>query len=176
MPVEPYIGEIAIYPYTFVPEGWFPCDGRVVAIQQYSALYSLLGVTFGGDGMTTFGLPDLRGRSVVGTGSGPGLSPITLGQKAGAETINKVVAHTHTATLHGETAVGDSRDPLGRMLALPNDTNIKIFASPVPADNKAMAADSIVMQPAGDPTVAIRNPYLGLNYCIAMSGSYPQRP
>lgn len=176
MPAEPYIGEITIYPYTFAPNGWAYCQGQILQVIQYQALFSLLGATFGGNGQTTFALPDLRGRTPVGTGTGPGLTPIVQGQTGGVETINKVAAHTHTAVLHGESTLGNSRDPLGRMLATPNDSNLLIFAAPVPADNKAMAADSIVVQAAGDASVPVRNPFLGLNYCIALQGLYPERP
>lgn len=176
MPVEPYLGEIAIYPYNFAPQDWAYCDGSLLPIAQYSALFSLIGTTFGGNGTTNFALPDLRGRTPVGAGQGPGLSQIRLGLPGGVETINKVAAHTHTAELHGETALGNSRDPLGKMLALPNQTSVNIFADPVPADNRKMAAESVIVQPAGDASVAIRNPYLGLNYCIALTGTYPSRP
>ena len=172
MSVDPFLGEIQIYPYSFAPVRWQWCQGQMVTISENAALYSLLGTQFGGDGVTTFGLPDLRGRSVVGAGSGPGLTPIFQGQQGGHEVVSQVVSHSHTATLYGEKTGQDSNNPSGRLLAQEN-----IYTTPTDTkENKAMSTESIEVSPKGDQYVNIRNPFLGLNYCIAMEGQYPQRP
>ena len=94
---DPFIAEIMIFAGNFAPRGWAFCDGQLLPISSYQALFSLIGTTYGGDGRSTFGLPDLRGRTAVHEGSGPGLSNIRLGQRGGSETII-IPAHTHTIT------------------------------------------------------------------------------
>src|ERR1700755_795870 len=97
---QPFLGEIRIFPYNFAPRGYAFCQGQILSIAQNTALFSLLGTTYGGNGQTTFALPDLRGRVPVGIGQGPGLAAIDLGQMAGAESVSLVVnqlpAHTHS--------------------------------------------------------------------------------
>src|SRR4026209_2661060 len=97
---QPFLGEIRLFPYNFAPKGWAFCQGQILSIAQNTALFSLLGTTFGGNGQTTFALPDLRGRFPNSSGQGPGLSSYTLGQVSGTEsatlTINNMAAHTHT--------------------------------------------------------------------------------
>ena len=90
---EPFIGQISIYAFNFAPRGWMPCDGRLLPIAQYTALFSLIGTTYGGDGRTTFALPDLRGRIVVGAGNGPGLTPRTIGEMSGTETNTLLISN-----------------------------------------------------------------------------------
>ncbi|MBD3756388.1 MAG: phage tail protein, partial [Gammaproteobacteria bacterium] len=96
---EPFVGEIRMFAGNFAPRGWAFCDGQLLAVSQNDALFSLLGTIYGGDGRTTFGLPDMRGRIPVHQGSGPGLSPRRLGSKSGAETetltVNQMPSHTH---------------------------------------------------------------------------------
>ena len=98
---EPFIGEIRIFGFNFAPRGWALCDGQLLPISQNSALFSLLGTIYGGDGRTTFALPDLRGRAALHEGTGPGLSPRQLGQRSGSETntltVNQLPPHTHQA-------------------------------------------------------------------------------
>jgi microcystin-dependent protein len=105
---DPFIGEIKMVGFNFAPRGWALCQGQVMSIAQNSALFSLLGTTFGGNGQTTFGLPDYQGRSPVGTGNGAGLSPIVWGQVAGTENVtltqNEMPAHTHTAQFTGQSS------------------------------------------------------------------------
>ena len=99
---EPFLAEVKIVGFNFAPRGWAQCDGQILPINQYQALFSILGTTYGGDGRTTFGLPDLRGRVAMHPGNGPGLSPRQLGQKTGTETntltVNQMPAHNHTAS------------------------------------------------------------------------------
>ncbi|MEX1309383.1 MAG: tail fiber protein, partial [Candidatus Sulfomarinibacteraceae bacterium] len=104
---SPFIGQIQLFGFNFPPRGWAFCEGQLLAISSNTALFSLLGTTFGGDGRTTFGLPDLRGRSAVGVGNGPGLSSVSWGQRSGAENVtlnvNTLPSHTHSAAVTGLT-------------------------------------------------------------------------
>ncbi|RBP49929.1 phage tail protein [Arenicella xantha] len=175
MSSNPFIGEIMPVGFNFAPRGWSLCDGQLLAISSNTALFSLLGTKFGGDGRTTFGLPDLRGRVMKGVGSGPGLQTVVWGQKGGHEsvtlTVQNLPSHNHTVILHGETAPATLNNPLGNMLA--SHTG---YAAPVPAENKAMAAESITCANSGSGLpVDIKNPYLGIYMCIAMLGLYPSR-
>ncbi|MCH9697119.1 MAG: tail fiber protein [Gammaproteobacteria bacterium] len=174
---EPYIGQLMTVGFNFPPRGWALCDGQQLAISSNTALFSLLGTTFGGDGRTTFDLPDLRGRSAVGVGNGPGLSNISWGEKGGTEnltiTTSHMPSHNHSVSLHGETAVADSKNPDSRMLALAAEN---IYASPVAADDRTMASASIQQQNVGGgQPINSRNPFLGLYVCIALTGVYPSR-
>lgn len=102
--MEGYIAQIILFAGTFAPRGWAFCQGQILSISQNTALFSLLGTTYGGNGQTTFALPDLRGRAPIGTGQGPGLSSISLGQMAGTENVTLLItqlpAHTHTVTVN----------------------------------------------------------------------------
>ena len=100
--MEPFLGQLMLVPYNFAPRGWAFCEGQLLPISQYSALFSLLGTTYGGDGRTTFGLPDLRGRVPIGAGQGPGLSNYVLGAKSGVEQVtltgSQIPSHSHAAS------------------------------------------------------------------------------
>lgn len=113
---EPFLGEIRMMGFNFNPRGWAKCDGQLLPISQNTALFSLLGTTYGGDGRTTFALPDLRGRLPKHAGNGPGLPQLQQGAKGGANTISQVPAHTHTASLHTAGKVADTLNPTGNML------------------------------------------------------------
>jgi microcystin-dependent protein len=174
--MEPFIGQVCMFGFSFPPRGWATCDGQLLPIAQNTALFSLLGITYGGDGKTTFGLPDLRGRAAVGDGNGPGLNPIANGQRGGHQittlTANNLPSHTHSATLHAESALGNSANPNGKMLAGVQN----MYAAPDPADNKTLASDSIVVNSTGGSTPFDNlDPYLGMNYCIALVGIFPSR-
>ncbi|NCJ08050.1 phage tail protein [Synechococcales cyanobacterium C] len=178
--MDPFIGQIQAFGFNFPPRGWAFCDGQLLSISSNEALFSLLGTTFGGDGRTTFALPDLRGRSIVHVGSGPGLDTITWGERGGTFevtlTIPQMASHSHTAILHGENALADSPDPLGRMLAAPQPAGTNIYASPVPAQDRAMASESIVVDDTGgSQPLNIRNPFLGVYVSIALVGIFPSR-
>ena len=175
MSADPLLGEIMTVGFNFAPRGWAKCEGQLLAISTNQALFSLLGATFGGDGRTTFALPDLRGRSMRGVGNGPGLSFVGWGQKGGSTTETLTTAnlpsHNHTATLFGETAAASVGNPEGNMLA-----SHLAYAPPVPADNKPMASDSIQIEHTGSSLpFDIQGPFLGLYICIAMQGVYPSR-
>ncbi len=171
---DPFIAEIIMFGGNFAPRGWAFCNGQLLAISQNSALFSLLGTTYGGDGRTTFGLPELRGRVPMHAGSGPGLTPRPLGQKGGAErvtlTVQEMPSHNHTATLHAESKTGDpSVSPSGKLLA----RGVPV-AVPDPGDNRTMAADSIiVLDNGGGQSHNNLQPYQVVNFIIALQGVLP---
>jgi microcystin-dependent protein len=167
---SPYIGEILLVPYNFAPHNWAFCNGQLLPINQNQALFALLGTTFGGNGTTNFALPDLRGRSPIGAGQGPGLLPYTLGEIGGQETVtltvNQLPAHDHPA--FGSTNQATTANPAGAVWA--TQTRLAIYSS---------ATDSSHMFPSG-PTGGTqahdnRSPYLTLNYIISLFGIFPSQ-
>ncbi len=177
---EPYIGQIQMFGFNFPPRGWAHCNGQLLAISQYQSLFSLLGTTFGGDGRTTFGLPDLRGRTAVHPGTGPGLTPVTWGQKAGAQTRTLAVAnlpsHTHgaTATVNASSVQGRQQGPWGNVLAY--DRRETQYSSAAP--DVEMSASSVTVSVAntgGNQAFDIRDPFLGIYHSIALQGLFPSR-
>lgn len=169
--IEAYIGQIKSFGFNFAPPDWLPCEGQLLPIAQYSALYSLLGTTFGGNGTTNFGLPDLRGRTVVGTGQGPGLPNYVLGQAAGAETVTlqtvQLPSHNHGLKASSDSA---SSTPAGN------------FFGPVANDQRGFdSTPEASLHPAALSTVGGGSshnnmpPYLTFNWCICVQGIYPSR-
>ena len=185
--MEPYIGQILLVPYSFAPVNWAICDGSLLQISYNEALYTLLGTTFGGDGQTTFALPDLRSRVPVGVGSGPGLSAVTLGEVGGAQMTtlltSQLPTHIHAGAtgnvgIHATSQPGDSESPGGLSPAVTVDSlgaNVLAYA---PADGQTqMAGSSGTTNPAGgSQPIDIQAPSLALQYIICMNGIYPQRP
>ncbi|UWP87211.1 tail fiber protein [Dactylosporangium fulvum] len=174
---EPYIGEIRIFAGNFAPNSWALCDGQVLPIVQNTALFSIIGTAFGGDGQTTFALPDLRGAAPVAAGQGPGLGPYTAGQRGGSASATLTVAelppHTHTAT--GAPVRGDRNSPAAASWA-------EAGLGRVDDRDYGSAPDSTTMHPAaltpagnGQPHNNLP-PYLVVNFIIALSGIFPQRP
>jgi len=157
----------------FAPSGWALCDGQLLAISQNDALFSLLGTIYGGDGRTTFGLPDLRGRLPMHTGSGPGLTPRNLGQKFGSETtllsVANIPSHSHQALV--STAVGSENDPGDAFLA--SSPGVRVFR-PAPA-GVPFDADAISTAPGGVSAQSNVMPFLCVNFIIALFGIYPSR-
>lgn len=191
--MEGTLAEIRMFAGNFAPRGWAFCQGQLFSIAQNTALFSLLGTTYGGNGQTTFALPDLRGRCPVGAGQGPGISSIVLGEVAGTETVTllttQMPAHTHTAvaTITGtvtpqcfaDEGLGD--DPTGSYMAVSSASN-RIFTNNTQAPDANMgsspisATANITIGIAGSSQpVAIRNPYLGMNYIICTQGFFPVR-
>lgn len=169
---EPYLGEIMMFAGTFPPQGWADCNGQLLPIAQNTALFSLLGTTYGGNGQTTFALPDLRGRAPIHVGQGPGLASYDLGERAGSETvtllINEMPAHTHA--LRVDTSNGTTANPQNAFLARdPAGTPAYGAGS---AGNLATAAVATVgaSQPHEN-----RPPYLTIRFCIALQGIFPPR-
>jgi microcystin-dependent protein len=169
MAVTPFIGEISLVPYNFAPRGWAFCQGQILSIAQNTALFSLLGTTYGGNGQTTFALPDLRGRAPIGAGQGPGLSNITLGEQAGLESVTllttQIPSHTHTAA--ATQAAATSTRPAGNVPAGGGSYNPT-------SDGSTLASGFIGNTGSGQPHEN-RPPYLGLNYVIALEGVFPSR-
>lgn len=174
--IDPMLGEICIFGFNFCPRGFEAADGHLIAISQNTALFSLLGTTYGGNGTTTFAVPDLRGRAPIGAGQGPGLSYIYQGQVGGSETVTLTVAqlpaHIHTAQLNASSANGDTDVPASAVPArLPRS---RIYSSGTP--DATMKAGTVTVAPTGGgQSVPVRDPYLGMNYCIAVQGIFPSR-
>ncbi|MCW5520268.1 phage tail protein [Aureitalea sp. L0-47] len=171
--MEPFVGQIQAFGFNFAPRGWAQCAGQLLPIAQNQALFSLLGTIYGGDGRTTFALPDLRGRSIVGEGNGPGLSNITMGEKGGTETItlnaNNVPAHAHGVSVPVSSTAGEEGTANGQVIAdHAGGFNEDVTAgAALKAFNTANAGNG---QAFGS-----RNPFLGINVCIALIGTYPSR-
>ena len=171
---EPFIGEIRMFAGNFAPNGWAFCDGRLLAIAENVALFSLLGTTYGGDGITTFALPDLRGRIPIHAGSGPGLSPQPLGLQAGTEnvtlTVNQIPSHTHPVQCANKG--GDQRSPIGALPA--------IDGAGVTAHYSDQAPDAAMKWPettntGGSQSHSNLQPFLCINFIMALFGIYPPR-
>ncbi|UIP06159.1 tail fiber protein [Erythrobacter sp. SDW2] len=185
---DPTIGEITMFGGNFAPRSWAFCNGQLLSISQYTALFSILGTTYGGDGRTTFALPDLQSRTPRGTGTGPGLSPVALGQAGGIEQVTLTVAnmpshshpHTHTASVHAEPRLGNENAPGDNVFALaPAGTNIYHDIDDtrqdilMHANTVTLSQDSTVA--GGNQPVTVLNPWLGVNYIIALEGMFPSR-
>ena len=187
--MDPFLGQIQPYGFNFAPRGWAKCDGQLLPIAQYSALFSLLGTTFGGDGRTTFGLPDLRGRSIVHIGHGPGLSTITWGEKGGREnvTLNQLnmPSHSHSlingvanVTVHTTDNADTSSDSDDGANGLGTGTGMPdIFRESPTAGDKlgGVEISGTTSLSGGNQSFNIRNPFLGINVCIALQGIFPSR-
>jgi microcystin-dependent protein len=169
--MEGTIAEIRLFAGNFAPRNWAFCQGQTISISQNTALFSLLGTNYGGNGQTTFQLPNLAGRTAVGTGTGPGLSNIPLGQMAGTETVTLSAAQmpAHTHTLNANSNTGTTGNPNGAILAAAANTYIS------GAPNVTMSPQAVGVSGNSQP-VPIRNPYLGMNYIICMYGIFPSRP
>jgi microcystin-dependent protein len=171
---EPFLGQIILVPYNFAPRGWAFCNGQILPISQNTALFSLLGTTFGGNGQTTFALPDLRGRIPIGAGQGPGLQNYDLGQVGGSETQTLTIAemplHTHVVEALNDTINASS--PTNNFLATgPRGTNLYAPQS----TNTTTMSPLMILPAGGNQPFDIRDPYLTLNYCIALEGIFPSR-
>jgi microcystin-dependent protein len=175
-----YIGEIMLVPYTFAPEGWLNCDGSLLSISQYDTLYSLLGTTYGGDGVQTFGLPDLRGRAPIHRGQGPGLSNHQLGQMGGQESATLVTNSlpTHTHGINNSGAAATSSTPTGLVPAVPagtdaNGETVAVLAY-TGSPNTSEAASAITAT-GSNAAIDLRSGLLVMRYCIATNGIYPSQ-
>src|SRR5688500_4473228 len=170
---DPFVAEIRIFPFNFAPKGWAWCDGQLLPLSQNTALFSLLGTTYGGNGKSNFALPDLQGRAPMHPGQGPGLSLHDLGETGGAETVtlleSEIPAHSHA--LQAFNDVGEDRIP-GPTEALARSTGGLLYA--VPGPFVAMAPESL--PPAGgDQPHNNMMPYLTYYFNIALQGVFPPR-
>lgn len=176
--MEGYLAQIIMFAGNFAPNAWAYCAGQILSIAQNTALFSLLGTTFGGNGQTTFALPDLRGRVPVGTGQGPGLPNIILGEVSGTSTTTLIAAnmpihnHTATTTVAVTTVNASTEEPAGSILASQPDS----FYSPANTANGSLGGVTTVVNNAGgSQPFNNMQPYLGMNYVICLEGIYPSR-
>ena len=168
---DPFVAEIRIFPFNFAPRGWAWCDGQLMPISQNTALFSLLGTTYGGDGKSTFALPDLKGRAPMHPGQGPGLSLHDLGETGGSEVVtlleSEIPSHTHTVRAFND--VGEDRIPA------PTESLARagnLYTTPAAA--VAMARE--VLPPAGgDSPHNNMQPFLTFYFCIALQGIFPSQ-
>lgn len=167
---EPFLGEIKMFAGNFAPRGFAKCDGQLLAINQNDALFSLLGTIYGGDGRTTFGLPELRGRTPIHHGSGPGLTPRSIGAKSGQERVtlfaNDLPAHQHA--LQAENDAANSNGPANNVLA---NTSTAIYVS---GGLTPMEGTSIANTGGGAAHNNVM-PFQCICYIIALTGIYPSR-
>ena len=174
---EPFLGQIAWFAGNFAPRGWAFCDGQILPINQNQSLYSLLGTTYGGDGRTSFALPDVRGRTPLHVGQGPGAFSYVLGQRGGAERVTLTVAempsHTHTTAFKASNAEADGATPGGGTLTESVEDMYLEGASTLDA---TMVPNSLAVSNAGgSQSHENRQPYGTLNCIIAMQGLFPSR-
>lgn len=167
---QPFTGEIQMFGGIFAPRGWALCDGQLLAINENEALFTLLGTTYGGDGRTTFGLPDLRGRVPIHQGTGPGMTIRKLGAMGGAETValsaGELPAHSHA--MQASTNAANSADPTGSVLA---EASADIYVAEAPDEVLASSiSDNGSSQAHGNVM-----PFGTANYIIALFGIYPSR-
>lgn len=178
--MDPFIGEIKMVGFNFAPNGWALCNGQLLAIAQNQALFSLLGTTFGGDGVRTFGLPNLQSRVPIHQGQGQGLSPYSMGQVGGAENVtllqNQMPMHNHLVGVNN--TLGTASDPTNAILAKPYTGEVR-NPTAVPAYSSASATGNLsanaVSQTGGNQPHANIQPYLCVNFIIALQGIFPSR-
>jgi microcystin-dependent protein len=171
---DPFVAEIRIFGFNFAPKGWAFCNGQLLPLSQNTALFSLLGTTYGGDGKSTFALPNLQGSAPMHPGQGPGLSLHDLGESSGSETVtllqSEIPAHNHLMR-------GATQDPADVKLVNPNATFGLSQNGPLYQDAQNTSLAFQALAPAGG-TLPHNNlmPYLTLNFCIALQGVFPPRP
>jgi len=174
---EPFIGQVTYFGGNFAPRGWAFCDGQLLAISQNDALFSILGTIYGGDGRTTFGLPDMRGRALVHAGTGPGLSPRRLGSKGGSErvtlTTNQLASHSHTGIMKATSVLGDGTSPGNGSLA---ESAVEMYLEGASSLSETIAPGSGTLSNTGG-SQAHNNmmPWGTANCIIALVGIYPSR-
>lgn len=170
---DPFLGEIRMFGFGFAPKGWASCNGQLLPISQNQALFSLLGTTYGGDGRTTFALPDLRGRVPINQGQGPGLSAYAIGQQAGSESetlaVNQLPAHNHPVNAAGGPT---SNKPAGNVLAGAGGPRANTYAAA--PDGTVLHAGAVGQAGGGQPHNNVQ-PTVAVSFCIALTGIYPPR-
>lgn len=171
---DPFLAEMRVFPFNFAPRGWAFCNGQLMAISQNTALFSLLGTTYGGDGRTTFGLPNLQGSVPVQQGDGPGLSQRFLGETGGTDTVtllqSEMPQHSHNMTAQ-TVDQGDTRIPAPTV----NLGNTQVYAGPNAGSPSTLDPNALPLVGGNQPHNNLM-PYLTLNFNIALQGIFPQRP
>lgn len=194
--MDVFMGTIMTFGFNFAPNGWALCNGQLMNIQQYQALFTLLGTVYGGNGSQTFGLPNLQSRLPIGMGTGPGLSPRVIGEVSGTESVTATLANlpAHSHTLVGVTATTTVQltSTVSNPVAIPTATNAYIGASgtgpglatiysdaqganPVPLKGATTTVSGAVSPSGNGLPMTIMNPYLALNFSIALQGIFPSR-
>ena len=169
---DPFVAEIRIFPFNFAPKGWAWCDGQLLPLSQNTALFSLLGTTYGGNGKSNFALPDLQGRAPMHPDQGPGLSLHDLGETGGSETVtlleSEIPAHSHA--LRASINIADGPNPSGAYAAAPGNDNLY-----APAASLVAHAPEALAPAGGDQPHNNMQPYLTFYFCIALQGVFPPR-
>lgn len=169
---DPFVAEIRIFPFNFAPKGWAWCDGQLLPLSQNTALFSLLGTTYGGNGKSNFALPDLQGRAPMHPGQGPGLSLHDLGETGGSETVtlleSEIPSHSHQ--LKASIAVADSPNPTGAFTAGPSSDNLY-----APPGNLVAMSPNALAPAGGDQPHNNLQPFLTFYFNIALQGVFPPR-
>jgi microcystin-dependent protein len=173
--MDTYIGQILMVAFNFAPDGWALCNGQLLSINQYSALFSLLGTVYGGDGQNNFALPNLQGRVPIHMGQGAGLSPYEMGDKGGIECVtllnNQIPSHRHTFQLAANSSSSDSINPTNRFIA---PTTVRTNGGFSATSNTSMALMTTNLEGGQQPHSNIQ-PYLTVNFIIALQGIFPSR-
>ena len=194
--MDPFIGQICIFGFSFAPKGWALCQGQLMPLSQNTALFSILGVSYGGDGRSTFALPNLQGNAAVGAGEGPGLGEYSIGETGGEAAVKLLSTEMphHNHAFVASTAAATAQSPQGNLLAsatrpfvhaggeaeaevaAPGPTQIEAnFYSANPGSAKTALASSAIAPLGGNQPHNNMQPYLTLNFCIALQGVMPQR-
>jgi microcystin-dependent protein len=171
---NPFLAEIRIFPFNFPPKGWAFCDGQILPLSQNTALFSLLGTTYGGDGKSNFALPNLQGSAPMHPGQGPGLSLHDLGETGGSDTVtlleSEIPSHTHSLMA---AALPADVDQPGSTVALARTTPAQLYTTGTPP--LVTMSDNTIAPAGGDQPHNNLMPYLTLNFCIALQGVFPPR-
>ena len=187
---DPFIGEIRIFGFNFAPQGWATCNGQLLSISQNTALFALIGTAFGGDGVSTFALPNLQSRVPIHQGQGPGLSPYTIGQQAGVEnvtlTAQQMPQHNHLVNCNGASTgkggtvfdVGTGQNPVNNYPGLAASPASAVYSNVVSTNNNGsnstMNTNMLTLAGSNLPHTNLQ-PYLAVNFCIALVGIFPSR-
>jgi len=174
--MDPFVAEIRIFPFNFAPQGWAFCDGQILPLSQNTALFSLLGTTYGGDGKSNFALPNMQGNVPMHPGQGPGLSLHDLGETGGSDTVtlleSEIPSHSHT--MQAFSGLGNRLTPGNNSIA--RETGATTFLSNANGQAPLVSmSDNAVAPAGGDQPHNNLQPYLTLNFCIALQGVYPPR-
>ncbi len=171
---DPFIAEVVIFAGNFAPRQWAFCDGQLLPISNNTALFSLIGTIYGGDGRTTMALPDLRGRVAIGPRTGPGLSTYREGEKGGTQSVTLTTSQipSHNHIINADKTLGTSTNPANNFMAIDSGTD-KIYSTSVTAPTTMNA--NAVGHTGGNLSHENRQPYLAINYVIALFGIFPSR-